>query len=279
MRLDLGGVTVEWVGDERLRMDAGAMFGPVPKVLWEGRYPAGPDNLAPFVATPLLIRTGGRRLIVDTGLGNRLTEKQMRNFRVEYVQTVPEGLAALGLAPGDIDTVILTHLDWDHAAGIVERSESGERLRYPAATHVIGAVEWEDANRPNLRSKHTYWPENWSLLAAAGRLRFALGGEALAPGVRLHHTGGHTRGHMIVEIRGEREVAYHLADLLPTHAHLNPLWVTAYDNFPLDSVEQKAYWLGRARAEQAWLVFYHDALYAAVRLGADGSVADALPRR
>lgn len=278
MQLDLGDVTIEWVGAERFWLDAGAMFGPVPKLLWEGRYPVGVDNLSPYVATPILVRTGGQNVLIDTGLGNRLTPRQLRNFRVEYAQTVPEGLRILGIEPSAIDTVILTHLDWDHAAGIIEQSEVGEKLRYPRAVHVIGRVEWEDAIRPNLRSKNTYSDRNWWLLDPTKQIRWVEGGEEVAPGVRLHHTGGHTRGHLIVEIRGTRRAAYHLADLLPTHAHLNPLWVTAYDNFPLDSVEQKERWLKQAAADDAWLLFYHDDVYAAIRPDGEGRMVEGLRR-
>lgn len=300
MILDLGGITIEWLGLERFELDAGAMFGPVPRLLWEGKYPVGPSNLSPFYATPLLIRTAGRLIVIDTGLGNRLTAKQMRNFRVTYQQTVPQALCQRSIAPAEIDTVILTHLDWDHAAGIVEQVEPSqaeheqpnhlsrqrgqlhpatERLRFPKATHVIGSVEWYDANHPNARSTNTYWPENWSLLVQSGRIHFVDGGEEIAPGVSIHLTGGHTRGHMIVQICGEHQTAYHLADIVPTHAHLNPLWVTAYDNFPLQSVEEKTWWLAKVREERAWLLFYHDFVHAAIQLDTDGVVIGTLPRQ
>ena len=282
--LDLGGLTVEWLGVERVHFDAGAMFGPVPRLLWEGKYPVRRDNLSPFLATPLLIRTGGKNIIVDTGLGNRLTPKQVRNFVVKYEETVPRALERKGLSGSDIDAVILTHLDWDHAAGIVERTgeedrELGEeRLRYPNAVHVVNEAEWHDAHHPNMRSANTYWQQNWALLEAEGNVRLVRGSEEVAPGVSVHHTGGHTRGHMVVALRGTKRTAYHLADLLPTHAHLNPLWVTAYDNFPLDTVEQKAKWLERAKDERAWLLFYHDAVYAGVRLDVEGGIAQVIAR-
>lgn len=283
MVLDLGDLTVEWLGVERVHFDAGAMFGPVPKILWEGKYPVRVDNLAPFLATPLLVRTGEYNIVVDTGLGNRLTPKQLRNFRVEYEQTVPQALEQRGLSGDDIDIVILTHLDWDHAAGIVERSAlddrgEEERLRYPRAVHVIGEIEWHDAHHPNMRSVNTYWQHNWTLLEKQGTVRLIQGGEEVAPGVSVHHTGGHTRGHMVIALRGREHTAYHLADLLPTHAHLNPLWVTAYDNFPLDSVEQKARWLEKSKEEGAWLLFYHDALYAGIQIDSDGAIVQSLPR-
>lgn len=282
--LDLGGLTVEWLGAERAHFDAGAMFGPVPRILWEGKYPVRGDNLSPFLATPLLIRTRDRLILIDTGLGNRLTPKQLRNFGVEYEQTVPDALAQKGLSGADIDTVILTHLDWDHAAGIVERldttmaEDEGERLRFPRAVHIIHETEWSDAHHPNLRSANTYWQHNWDLLEKEGKVRLVKGGEEVAPGVRVYHTGGHTRGHMIVALTGSQRTAYHLADILPTHAHLNPLWVTAYDNFPLDTVEQKVRWLERIRKEESWLLFYHDTLYAGIRLDGEGRIVQSIAR-
>lgn len=279
LQLELGGMTVEWLGRETFHLDAGAMFGPVPKLLWSGRYPVDSDNLSPFVATPLLLRTQGRNILIDTGCGNRLPAKHVRNLRVEYAVSVPTAFQEAGIESGDIDTVILTHLDWDHASGIAEQGSDGiVRLRYPNASHIIHRTEWHDANNPNARSKHTYWSHNWELLAASDRIRFVTGGEEIAPGVRVHHTGGHTRGHMVVEMIGTDQTAYHLADLLPTHAHTNPLWVTAYDNFPLDSVVQKEHWLHKARQTKAWLLLYHDAVHAAIRLDSNGEISERLER-
>lgn len=277
LTLDLGGMTITWLGCEQFFLDAGAMFGPVPKLLWSGRYPHGPDNLAPFVATPLLVQTADHNVLIDTGLGNRLSSKVVRNFRVTYTQTVPQSLRAAGLAATAINTVVLTHLDWDHAAGIAEEIDGVPRLRYPNAMHIIHKTEWEDAHNPNARSKNTYWPENWSLLSPH-QIQFVEGGEEVVPGIRVHHTGGHTRGHMVVELKGERQTAYHLADLLPTQAHLNPLWVTAYDNFPLDSVRQKELWLRRAQDKGHWLVLYHDVTCAAIRLDATGDIRETIVR-
>lgn len=278
VHLDLGGMTVRWLGHERFHLDAGAMFGPVPRVLWWGKYPADADNFSPFVATPLLVQTGNHHVVIDTGLGNRLSPKQIRNFRVSYPLTVPAAVEKAGLEPEDIDFVILTHLDWDHAAGIVEQGPDGLRLRFPKALHMINAIEWHDAHNPNSRTQNTYWAQNWELLVQSGRYELVEESAEVVPGVRVKRTGGHTRGHMIVELAGAKETAYHLADLLPTHAHLNPLWVTAYDNFPLDSVAQKERWLATAKDQRAWLLFYHDALYAAIRLNTLGDISETVER-
>lgn len=275
--LDLGGLTIHWLGGGAFHLDGGAMFGPVPKSLWAPRYPADNDNLIHLVNAPLLVRTGGRNLVIDTGLGNRLTEKQRTIFRVECPWNLVDDLARLGLAREDIDTVILTHCDFDHAGGVVMRDpDNRDRLTFPRARHLVQAREWEDVTHPNSRAIHTYWPENFAGLAESGLLEIVDGEYEAAPGVTLRLCGGHTRGFQLVEMRGDQGCAVHLGDLFPTHVHANPLWVMAYDNFPLEVVELKERLLPRYRERGCWFTFYHDPFMAACRLDREGRPGETL---
>src|SRR5690625_4965529 len=135
------------------------------------------------MAKSLLMSTDNQNILIDTGLGNRLTAKHKRNMRTKYIQTVPAALQNLGVQAQAIDAVILTHLDWDHAAGIVERQGGHETLRYPNATHYIHGTEWLDANNPNMRTKNTYWQHNWNVLETDGTIQLVHGGETVGDAV------------------------------------------------------------------------------------------------
>ncbi|HEY8496412.1 MAG TPA: MBL fold metallo-hydrolase [Limnochordales bacterium] len=274
--LDLGPVRIHWLRGGRFRLDGGAMFGPVPKPLWRRRYPCDEHNSIPMQAYPLLVETPAARLLIEAGLGTGLTDKQRRNFRVEASPALEEDLAALGLTPADIDYVVYTHMDWDHVGGGVRHDAGGEPA-FPRARYVIQRAEWEAAVNPDSRTRHGYWPQNWQPLLSAGQVELVDGDVELVPGVHLHLTGGHTHGHQVVRIETGERTVLHLGDLLPTHAHLNPLWVMAYDNFPLTSVARKEKWLAQAQAGGWWLTFYHDPFVLAGVLDADGQLAQHVP--
>ncbi len=272
--LAIGDFVLRWIPGGIFELDAGTMFGVVPKVLWSKRYPCSADNHVTLANRLLLVEAGDRRLVIDTGIGNKLTAKQKRNFRVREEWRVPEELAALGLDRNRITDVVLTHGDFDHAGGITMRGAAGDlELTFPKAVHYLQRREWEDIRHPNRRSGQSYWPENFHGLEEGVNLRLVDGECEILPGIRLVHTGGHTRGHQAVWLRSRGDGALHLGDLLPNHAHANPLWVTPFDNFPLDSVEQKARLLTQAAAEDAWLTFYHDPYLDACTFDSDYGVA------
>ena len=271
-QLTLGEFEIHWLNGGAFELDGGTMFGAVPKVLWSKKFPTA-DNYIRLVNCPLLIKTPAALLMVETGLGNKLTAKQKQIFRLSREWDVPGDLRKLKIAREDIDYVILTHCDFDHAGGIVMQDEAGrERLTFPGARHVIQETEWYDATHPNRRSAHTYWAHNFSALQNSKKLMLVQGRKTICPGVEIIHTGGHTRGHQIVRLESEGAVAYHLADLLPTHVHFNPLWIMAYDNFPLAVVELKEELETRALQENAWFTFYHDPFLHACRFDEHGTV-------
>ncbi|MFH1019442.1 MAG: MBL fold metallo-hydrolase [Pseudomonadota bacterium] len=180
-----------------------------------------------------------------------------------------------GLSREAISHVILTHGDFDHAGGVTMLGETGGlELTFPAAMHYLQRQEWADVLAPNKRSASAYWPENFAGLAEGKNLHLVDGEGEVAPGIRLERTGGHTRGHQAVWLESGGVIALHLGDLLPMPAYSNPLWITAYDNFPLDSIAAKERFLGQALTQKAWLLFYHDPEILACKLDGDGAVRD-----
>jgi len=276
----LGDFEIFWLNGGEFELDGGTMFGVVPKVLWAKKYPADADdyirqeeNYIKLLNTPLLVKTPVSLVIIETGLGNKMTEKQKQVFRVVKEWDIPHDLKKLGLTRQDINYVILTHCDFDHAGGIVMHNPAGEEeLTFPNARHIVQKLEWEDAMHPNIRSENTYWPQNFSQLKGTDNLQLVEGNFTVCEGVEVELTGGHTRGHQIVRIHSGKETAYHLADLLPTHVHFNPLWIMAYDNFPLEAISLKQEYEARGMQENAWFTFYHDPSMYACKFDGKGQV-------
>ena len=273
-QLDLGGITIAWLQGGQFELDGGTMFGAVPKVLWSQKYPPDEDNYIKLQAAPLLVSTPQHRLVIDTGLGNKLTAKQQRIFRVRDPWRIELSLARHHLGRDDIDTVVLTHCDFDHAGGVVMiNADRKPELTFPKARHIIQRDEWHDATHPDRRSSYTYFAENFFGLESSGLLQLVDGDVHLEAGITLRRTGGHTRGHQIVEMSGKTGCAVHLADMMPTHAHANPLWVMAYDDFPLEVIAHKERMVEQYRGCDCWFTFYHDIYMNAGRLDDEGAMA------
>ena len=273
--LHIGKIKINWLGGGNFRLDGGTMFGPVPKILWQKKLAADSNNCILFCNDPILVQTGTSNIIIDTGLGNKLTPKQKDIFQVDKAWNLPAQLHELRLSRDEIDTVILTHCDFDHAGGIVMHNEQGEEeLTFPKATHIIQEKEWQDVENPCRRSQSTYWPENFNKLKEAGEIKLVCDEEDICPGIRVIHSGGHTRGHQIVEISSAGETAVHLGDLLPSQAHTNPLWVMAYDNFPLEVIDLKEEYFQKYTTKGAWFLLYHDPFLRACKLDGQGNIIE-----
>lgn len=271
--LKIGDYEIFWLHGGEFALDGGAMFGPVPKGIWSKRYPVDAENYIRLMASPMLIKGENVRILVESGFGNKLTEKQRKIFHVRREWDLVADLAAIGIGREEIDTVVLTHGDWDHAGGVVMVNDAGEpELTFPAARHIIQAREWEDVRYPTNRSGAAYWPVNFDLLAASDLLSLVDESATVAPGITLRLTGGHTRGHQVIFIESQGERAVHLGDLLPTQVHFNPLWVMAYDNYPLDVIAEKQKLIQESAAGDSWFLFYHNPFCNACKFDASGKV-------
>ncbi|TMW71903.1 YtnP family quorum-quenching lactonase [Alteribacter natronophilus] len=276
-QLKVGDVTITWLNGGVTHMDGGAMFGVVPKPLWEKKYPVNERNQIELRTDPMLLQADGKNILVEAGIGTgKFNDKQKRNFGIEHESALKENLGELGLTVDDIDTVLMTHMHFDHASGLSEYQ--GEELAsvFRNAEIYVNETEWEELKNPNIRSKATYYEENWKPVVSQVRTY----SEAVEPveGIRLVHTGGHSDGHSILMIDRGGEKAIHMADIMPTHAHRNPLWVLAYDDYPMDSIDAKQKYIAPAIRDGAWFLFYHDYKYRALKWNEDNEVVEEVLR-
>lgn len=256
--MKIGAFEIYPVSDGRFRLDGGAMFGVVPKVLWEKCCPADESNRISLSLTALLIRANGKNILVDTGLGPKEDEKFQRMFAVERAPTILESLKRLGLGQEDIHLVINTHLHFDHAGGNTMQENGSVRPTFPNAKYFIQHGEYEDAARANERTKASYRRDNFTPIAHLNQWEFLQGDTELLPGITAVVTAGHTRFHQAVKIESEGQTAFYLGDLIPTVSHLPLPYIMGYDLFPLQTLETKRWVLDRAFEERWLLLFEHD---------------------
>lgn len=267
MGLHLPGVECKIVSGGRFRIDGGAMFGVVPKVLWERKLKPDEQNRISMDTNCLLVRTGGQNVLVDSGYGDKFSQRQREHYALEGSQTLTASLWNIDLRPGDVDGVILTHLHFDHAGGCLVTDESG-RLRpaFPRARYFVQKTEWQDAMSGAPELVGAYFKQDFVPLEEAGVIEFLEDDAEPFPGIRCRVTGGHTAGHQILNLgHGERRAVY-LADLCPTTAHLQTLWTMAFDTSPLDIRRVKPSVLGEIVDQDGVAIFAHDPHVKAARL-------------
>ena len=268
----LGGLTCHALEGGTVRLDGGAMFGVVPKVLWQRRIPPDERNRIPLAMRCLLVEHPAGLVLVDTGLGNKEDAKFMDIYGVENEgrtgrTRLEDALGELGHMPADVAWVINTHLHFDHAGGNTYRNAGGEvGVSFPRARYVVQRGELEFARRLNERTAASYLPRNFDAVP------FSLvnGETELLPGIRCLPTPGHTPGHQSVLVESGGERLCFLADVVPTSAHLPLPWIMGFDIEPLVTLESKRRLYARAEAE-AWLLFFeHDPDVAIGRLAREG---------
>ncbi len=254
----------------RQRLDGGAMFGVVPKPLWERRSAPDDRNRILLGLNCLLIEHDDGPVLVDNGIGNKESDKFLDIYGVENDgrrgrTRLEDALAEAGLAPEDVRWVVNTHLHFDHAGGntFVERQTRQQpaepQLAFPHATYVVQGKELEFARHTNERTAASYLPPNFEPVARAERWRLVQGDTELLPGIRLFPTPGHVPHHQSVLVTSGGETLCFLADLVPTAAHLPLPWIMGYDLEPLVTLETKRRVLGQAEANGWVLLFEHDA--------------------
>ena len=272
----VGGLTVHAIQAGGQKLDGGAMFGVVPKPLWERKAPADARNRIQLGMRCLLVEHPIGLVLIDTGVGNKENEKFQDIYGIENAgQSGPtwleDGLASLKLRPDDIAMVISSHLHFDHAGGNTTKGADGViRPTFPNARYVMQSGELDYARHTNERTAASYFPHNFEPLAATGQLELVDGDREIVPGIHAVLTPGHTPYHQGLLIESNGELAFYIADLAPTAAHLPLVWIMGYDVEPLVTLETKRRILKRAVDERWLVVFEHDPKTAWSRLSYDG---------
>ena len=256
--------------DGYFRLDGGAMFGVVPKTLWEKRIPADERNRITMAMRPLLVRSD-RLMIIDAGCGDKMDAKSADIYGFDRRENLDVTMARAGIRAEDVGIVLASHLHFDHAGGFTVKDGSGAvRPRFPNARYLVNDGEWDDATHPHERNRASYFAENYVPLQEAGVLDLLPDDRVIAPGIRVRRTGGHTRFHQIVYIESGGKTAVFAADLMPTTAHVDVPWIMAYDLYPMETLEFKRAFVAEAVEREYIIFFEHDPTIAAGYLRKEG---------
>ena len=267
MSLQLGPHALDSILAGTFALDGGAMFGIIPKPLWERKIPADDKNRIPLAARCLLIRSGGRVIIVDAGMGDQWSEKERGIFAISDTPNIDSELARLGLKRADVTDVVLTHLHFDHAGGAVDASG---HLAFPSATYHLQRRNWDWAMQPSDRDRGSYRKRTFEALGESGSLHLIDGEAELFPGISVLLSEGHTVALQLVRVEHEGEWLVYCADLIPTSAHLAPAWHMGYDLHPMIVMDEKKMLVAEAIEERGILFFEHDPVLAACRIRESG---------
>ena len=262
--MTLGDFQVIPLVDAMFRLDGGAMFGSVPKPLWERRTTPDEKNRIPLATRPLLVRTPTHNVLIDAGIGGKMREKEVHIYAIDRRPGLEASLAEqAGLTVEDIDIVIASHLHFDHAGGFTAQRDGRLVPAFPRATYYIRRAEWEDATHPHERNRASYLPENFIPLQDAGVIRFMEEDGEVVPGVSVGRTGGHTMHHQLIRIESGGRTGVFTADLMPTSAHVDIPWIMGYDLYPMDTLMYKKQFVPEAIRGQYVIFFEHDPVIAA----------------
>jgi glyoxylase-like metal-dependent hydrolase (beta-lactamase superfamily II) len=257
--IELGDIKVHLLDDGHFALDGGAMYGVVPRALWEKHDPPDEKNRVTLGLNIALVLTGGKKVLVDAGMGDKWSDKERAIYRIERKRTLLDSLRELGYGPEDIDVVVNTHLHFDHAGGNTTLRDGKVVPTFPKARYVVQMGEWEDATHPNERNRASYLEPNFVPLAESRQLETVQGQAEVAPGVHVVPVGGHTAYHQMVIVEGGRQALVIPTDLVPTASHLPLPYIMGYDLFPVGTLEAKRRVLKDAAERGSLLLFYHDA--------------------
>lgn len=268
IQLKIGPYEIHPVPTGIFGLDGGAMFGTVPKVLWEKAIPPDDKNRIPMEARGLLLKSPGHNVLIDTGNGGDFLLKYGEKLGPKFAEMYnidPNGpslmssLAAAGVSPTDVNTVILTHLHFDHAGGATTEKSGTLAPTFPKAKYYIQKANLETAQTPNRREKASYFAANFQPLIDHGVLEILEGPrENLIPGISVMISNGHTQGQQIVKVSDGTTSLLYCGDVVPTSSHVRTAWLMGYDLNPLLLMEEKERYLGPA-ADQSWYLFFeHD---------------------
>lgn len=241
------------------KLDGGAMFGVVPKKIWNEVYPADDNNLCNWAMRCLLVVDGDRKILIDNGIGNKQDEKFLKHYHLNGTDSLENSLKKNGYSFDDITDVVLTHLHFDHCGGSIVYNEKKELVpAFPNAVFHVSRQQWEWANNPNQREKASFLHENIHPVKESGQLNLIDSDTALLPGFYAKFFNGHTDGQIIPHIQFKGRTVVFCADLFPSVAHLPLPYVMAYDTRPLLTLEERKMFFDEALANNYILFFEHD---------------------
>ncbi|MFN6963757.1 MAG: MBL fold metallo-hydrolase [Pyrinomonadaceae bacterium] len=256
-----GEFRVEIVPDTEFRLDGGAMFGVVPKVLWQRVAPADEDNRVLLNMNCVYVETATDKILIETGIGEKWSEKAVKMYGISRERPLAESIRAIaGCGPEEITIVVNTHLHFDHAGGnTIRDARTGDIVpQFPNARYLVSRSEYEHAAEPHERDRASYLAENWEPLLRSGQLELMADEYEVVPGLRMQVVRGHSATMQTWRLESGGQTMYGFADLVPTANHLAPAWIMGYDLFPTETLAFKKEVLPRAVRERWLCVFYHD---------------------
>jgi glyoxylase-like metal-dependent hydrolase (beta-lactamase superfamily II) len=255
-RLTLGDFELTAISDGTYHLDGGAFFGVVPKVMWERRVKADEKNLVPSGLNSVLVRTGDKTVLIETGIGNKLPARMVKIYG--QPAELLNNLCGAGVSPEQIDIVINTHLHFDHCGWNTQRQGDTIIATFPKARYYVQEGEWQHARQQHERDAVSYISDNYDPLVANGQMHLLKGNQEIVPGVSVQVFPGHTENMQAVIIKSGGKTACYISDLIPTTAHIDITWVMAFDLYPLQTIESRKRYYAQAMQEQWLTIFTHD---------------------
>jgi glyoxylase-like metal-dependent hydrolase (beta-lactamase superfamily II) len=255
-RLTLGDFELTAISDGTYHLDGGVFFGVVPKLMWERRVKADEKNLVPSGLNSVLVRTGDKTVLIETGLGNKLP-RRLVNIYGQPAELL-SNLSAAGISPEDVDIVINTHLHFDHCGWNTVRQGDKVVATFPNARYYVQEGEWQHARRQHERDAVSYIGDNYDPLIANGQMHLLKGDQEIVPGVSVQVFPGHTDNMQAVMIKSGGKTACYISDLIPTTAHIDLTWVMAFDLCPLQTIDSRKRYYAQAMPEKWLTIFTHD---------------------
>ncbi len=270
-RHSLGGFELVTLSDGFFWLDGGAMFGVVPRTLWQKKLPPDDANRIPLGMRPLIVRDGRTTILIDAGCGDKMDAKTAEIYNLDRRYHLEHSLADAGIAPDDVDVVVASHLHFDHVGGFTRIGADGAIVpRFPRAKYIAHRGEWDEATHPHARNRASYLQDNFLPLKEAGVLTLVDDDAEIVPGVRYRRSGGHTANHQVVTIESAGRMAVFAADMYPTSSHVSDPWVMGYDLYPMETLAFKQAFAREAIEREYLLFFEHDPSMAAGYLREQG---------
>lgn len=248
--------------------DGGAVFGVVPKRVWQKRYPCDDDNFCALSMRCLLVEADNRLILIETGTGDKQLD-YLKYYSLQHIIDFETELNKIGYSRTDITDVILTHLHFDHCGGCTyyeDRAEKKTALTFPNANHWVGESQWKNFLNPNVREADSYFPENMLPVEKSGKLKLVSENQWLCHGIELRLFDGHTVGQIACYVHHNSNTLVYVGDIIPVSAAISPAWVSAFDTYPISSMKEKEQLLSEAAEKDQILFFEHDAYTEACRV-------------